>query len=283
MNNLEPQIKGKINAKDISIGKGVIVEEGVEIHAEKVILGDFCFIGRESRIIVPDFRLGDYTKLHAFSFAHGKEPMHIGRNCWIGGNVVLDSLGVLVIDDGVGIGSQSQIWTHIQFGDIVEGCRDQWFGNKTMYIGKDAWFVGHCIVSPVNIGERSMALLGSVVTKDMKPNHVYAGSPAQDITDKVGTQFEERTTEEKTQRLEKLLRDFEQDNPHFQGQIGIARTPSDNLVLRDHSITVFNMYNRTYTRTYSEAEVSFLKRYVPLIKFTPENEPAFVDMGVLDV
>lgn len=185
----ESQIEGTINADHVQIGQGVVVEEGVVIKgkdgpARQVILGDFCYIGRQTRIITPEFRLGDYSKLHAHSFAHGEKPMQIGRNCWIGGNTVLDSMGGLDIDDNVGIGAHSQIWTHIQFGDIVEGSR--FFSKKYMHLGKDAWFVGHCIVSPVRVGPKSMAMVGSVVTKDMLPNHIYAGVPAKDMTDKMG-------------------------------------------------------------------------------------------------
>ena len=38
-------------------------------------------------------------------------------------------------------------------------------------------------------GDRAMAMVGSVVTRDMAPNHVYGGSPAIDLTAKVGPQF----------------------------------------------------------------------------------------------
>ena len=34
-----------------------------------------------------------------------------------------------------------------------------------------------------------MAMVGSVITRDMAPNHVYGGAPAVDLTAKVGPQF----------------------------------------------------------------------------------------------
>lgn len=274
----ESDIRGKINAKDIHIGKGVVVEEGVVITgkggpAEKVVLGDFCYIGRESRIIVPEFRLGDYSKLHAFAFAHGSMPMKIGRCCWIGGNTVLDSLGGLVIDDGVGIGAHSQIWTHAQFGDLVEGLNPRWHARKAMHIGKDAWLVGHCIVSPVKIGEKSMALVGSVITKDMESNHVYGGSPAKDITDKVGHQFDEKTPIQKAMRLRQIVDEFVEKYPEFDGQL-LVTVSFDGMEETD--ATIFNTTTRTYTKKYNEAEIVFMKEYVPLVKFYPEGEGSFV-------
>lgn len=272
---LESRIDGQIKAREVQIGKGVVVEEGVVISgnggpADRVVLGDNCFIGRETRIFAPMFTLGDYSKLNAFSFAHGDLPMQIGRNCWLGGSVVLDSLGGLDIDDNVGVGAHSQIWTHIQFGDIVEGCR--FHSRKYMHIGKDAWFVGHCIVSPVFVGERSMAMVGSVVTRDMLANHVYAGVPAKDVTEKLGPQFEVRTLDEKASKLRELMEAFVHRHPEHRGRLRVVTTREDVV----EGITSFDVSRRTYTRWRSEAEVAFLKANTPLIKFTPEGDPPFV-------
>ena len=271
----DSRMEGIINADEVHIGKGVVIEEGVLITdrtgpARKVVLSDFCYIGRHTRIIAPEFRIGDYSKLHAFSFAHGEKPMQIGRNCWIGGNTVLDSNGGLDIDDNVGIGAHSQIWTHMQFGDIVEGCR--FYSRKYMYIPKDVWFVGHCVVSPVRVGEKSMALVGSVVTEDMLPNHIYAGVPAKDVTDKFGYQFEVRSVDQKFAELQKLIDAFTEQNPEHKGQLAVIRSLEES----QEGVCCFDVSRRTYTKTYSQAEVAFLKAHVPLIKFTPVGEPAFI-------
>jgi len=273
---LIPKILGTVNADRLSIGKGVIIEEDVVITgrdgpAEMIVLGDFCYIGRHTRIMVPEFRLGDYSKLHAFSYAHGEMPLRIGRNCWIGGNTVLDSMGGLDIDDNVGIGSHSQIWTHIQFGDIIEGCR--FFSKRSMKIESDAWFVGHCIVSPVDVGKKSMAFAGSVITRDMLPNRVYAGVPATDITNKVGPQFEERSVEEKTNILQDHIDKFVSENVQFKDQLLVIKSSSEIK----KGVTCFNVMDRTYTKLYTLAEINFLKKHIPLIKFIPKDEPSFIN------
>ena len=257
---LLPQILGTVNAKQLFIGKGVIIEEDVLITGRNgptniVMLGDFCYIGRNTRIIVPEFRLGDYSKLNAFSYANGDNPLRIGRNCWIGGNTVLDSMGGLDIDDNVGIGSHSQIWSHIQFGDIVEGCR--FFSKKYVKIESDAWFVGHCIVSPIEVGKKSMALAGAVITKDMLPNHVYAGVPAVDITDKVGPQFEERSIEEKIISLQILIDKFVSENVQFKGQLMIIQS---SLEIKE-GVTCFNLSDRTYTKLHTVVSISPCRKY----------------------
>lgn len=272
---LKSRIDGKIEALEIFIGKGVIVEKDVLITgnngpASKVELCDFSYIGHQTRIMVPEFLLGDYSKLHAFSFIHGSKPMQIGRNCWIGGNVVLDSMGGLDIDDNVGIGAHSQFWTHIQFGDIVEGCR--FFSNDYMYVAKDAWFVGHCIVSPIRVGEKSMALIGSVITKDMFPNHIYAGVPAVDVTHKLGLQFENKSIEQKADKLQELINLFIKDHPEYKGHLAVVRSPGEAR----EGTCCFDVSRRTYTKSYSPAEVAFLKAHIPLIKFIPDGEPQIV-------
>ena len=64
-------------------------------------------------------------------------------------------------------------WSHQGVGAFLN--------EKPMNIGKDVWFVGHCIVSPINAADKSMAMVGSVVTKDVPPFAIVAGSPAKII------------------------------------------------------------------------------------------------------
>jgi acetyltransferase-like isoleucine patch superfamily enzyme len=250
--HLHSRISGTIKADELHIGYGVTVEPGAFIQGKKVTLGDFCYIGHSVRVLVDDFEIGDYSKLHAFSFAHGDQPMRIGSCCWIGGNVVLDSIGGLTIGNGVGIGSHSHLWTHMKFGDIVQGCRFN--GHKPTVIEEDAWLVGHCLCNPVRVGTRSLALLGSVITKDIPADRIFAGSPAADITDKFGgPQFLPLSRAGKNIRLQQIVDDFEHRHPEFKGM-----APEMDVT------------RRTYRRTYSEAEVCFMRENVPLVKFYPE-------------
>ena len=272
---MKSRILGTIRAEELVVGEGVVVEAGVLITgkhgpAKRVVLGDHCYVGHETRVMVPEFSLGDYSKLNMHGFCHGELPLQIGRNCWIGGNVVLDSMGGLDIDDNVGIGSHSQLWTHIQFGDIVEGSR--FCSRKYMHVGKDAWFVGHCIVSPVEVGERSMAMVGSVVTHDMEPNHIYAGVPAKDVTEKLGTQFQPRTVEQKAAKLQEILDAFLAEYPEHRPHLRVVKDASEIV----QGVTCLDVSRRVYTQTRSIAEVAFLKAHVPLIKFTPDGVAPFV-------
>lgn len=270
-----PTGAGKVRCPEAQskIGIGVVIEPGAVIEADQVELGDFAFIGRDVRIKVPVFRMGEYSKLHAFSFLYGHKPMQIGRNCWIGEHTVLDSHAGLDIFDNVGIGAHSQVWTHIQHGDTVEGCR--FHSSRYASIGEDAWLVGHCIMSPIRMAPRSMALAGSVLTKDTLPNHVYAGTPARDVTDKMGPQFEDRTAEEKTRRLVDVVQAFERRHPKFAGFMGVA-TPDQLLPKGNSHVTWINAATRTYTKRLTEAEVTFRKEH-PLLRVKPAGESPFVE------
>lgn len=273
-----PEIEGTINAREVFVGVGARVSKdvlitGKEGPADMVLLGDFSYIGEGVKALVPEFRLGDYSKLNARAFCHGTEPLRIGRNCWFGGSVVLDSMGGLTIADGCGFGAHSHVWTHIQFGDLVQGCN--WYSSKPLYIPEDVWFVGECKVhSSAVIEPRSMALEGSVVTGTMLNNHVYAGVPARDVTDKVGHQFADWTTSQKSEKMQQIIEDYCAKHPEHRGKLVVVE--NEDMFPEDPSLTAFAVSERTYTKRYNAAEVAFLRAKVPLVKFAPAGEPTFI-------
>jgi hypothetical protein len=129
-----------------------------------------------------------------------------------------------------------------------------------MVIGNDVWLVGHCIVSPVTIEDGAMALVGSVVTKNMKANHIYGGAPAKDLTDKMLPQFNVTSIGEKKKMLEQ-----------FELPIGIEWI-EDNSEIVDDTISYFNVTDRTYTKRKTDIEIMFMKQLQSkLIKFVPNE------------
>jgi hypothetical protein len=110
----------------------------------------------------------------------------------------------------------------------------------------------------------------------MEENRIYGGSPAKDLTEKMGGgQFREHSLAEKAGILCNLIRIFEQENPQWRGMLRVV-TDVSQIWGMAAGCTVFDVSRRTYTQSYSEAEVSFLKKQTPLIKFTPEGKPPFV-------
>lgn len=261
-------MSNNIQADAIYIGKNTIIEptariRGINGNAKKIVIGDNCYIGENVQIICDDFALGDYCKIQHNTNIHGYLPCHIGHNAWIGQYAIIDSIGGTTVGNNCGIGAHSQIWSHIKFGDTLEGCR--FLTEKPMQIGNDVWFVGHCIVSPIVAQDKSMAMVGSVVTKNMNYNEIYAGSPAKSISDKIGFQFKEVSVEEKFLKMKNYL----QVSKLSEKYIKIVMD-SSQIVLEDEEITFFNVKDRTYTKRGSEIEVEFMKFLLPeKAKFIP--------------
>jgi hypothetical protein len=100
-----------------------------------------------------------------------------------------------------------------------------------------------------------MTLAGAVVTKPLTANHVYAGSPAKDITDKVGPQFEPVSTEERTRRFHELLEKHRKVRPRFSARLVQEYSERD----RAKGISQFRVSDRTYLPTYSREEYRFMR------------------------
>ncbi len=259
----------KILADELIIGKGTIIEptvviRGINGNAKRIVIGENCYIGQNVQIICDDFELGDYSKIQHDCNIHGYKPCKIGHNLWMGQFTIVDSIGGCTIGNNCGIGAHSQLWSHIKYGDTLEGCN--FLMEKPLLVGNDEWFVGHCIVSPITAKDKSMAMVGSVVTKDMEFNNIYAGSPAKLISDKIGFQFKEVSIDEKYDKMISYLSEWNGNS----GSIKIILS-DDEIDLSDQLVTYFNVSSRTYTKRGSEDEISFMKFLLPArAKFTPK-------------
>ncbi|MFK7000562.1 hypothetical protein V3470_06100 [Flavobacterium oreochromis] len=246
-----------IFSEHIKIGKNTIIEptviiRGINGKAKSIEIGDNCYIGHNVQIICDEFSLGDYSKIQHDTNIHGYLPCKIGHNAWIGQYTIIDLIGGTTIGNNYGIGAHSQIWSHIKFGDTLEGCR--FLTKKPMNIGNDVWFVGHCIVSPIEAKDKSMAMVGSVITKDMEYNTIYAGSPAKSISDKVGFQFKEVIIEEKLIKMNQYL---------LESKIDVKKlrivSNTNQIDINDSDVSYFNVSNRTYTKRGTDEEIQFMK------------------------
>ena len=261
--------KDFIDAKEIIIGDNVEIGEGTFISgigksSERVVIGDNVYIDKNCIILVPEFSIGDYGKIFKYSRISGYKPCRIGHNFWMDQNCILNSADNLTIGNNVCVGAYSSLWTHIKHGDTLEGCRFN--STKEMILEDDVWICGLCTITPIIAKTKSMALAGSVVTKDMEENHIYGGSPAIDLTPKLGTQFIVRSIEEKLKIMHDNLNEFCEIEPMAKDLISIVT--SYNQVLNEN-ITYFNLSNRTYTKRKNDTEVKFMKFLLPLAKFTP--------------
>lgn len=167
----------------LNIGKQCSIGDNVSIIFSRpgtVEIADYVTLGDNVKMIIDggDVKIGDWTTLHSETLVLSKTGVDIGAHCWFGQNTILDGTGGLHIENGVRVGMYSQLWTHVAAGEQIEGCT--LFGESPIHIGADVWLVGSCMIaSGVTIGNRTVALAGSNVTKSCGANLVLAGSPAK--------------------------------------------------------------------------------------------------------
>ena len=109
----------------------------------------------------------------------------IGNHVFIGPDVNIDDIypGMVTIEDYVSIGMRTMIFAHSNPTFSLE-LKTKYYPRKVapVTIKKGAWIAPGCIIlAGVTIGENSVVGAGSVVTKDVAPYDVVAGSPVKII------------------------------------------------------------------------------------------------------
>lgn len=259
----------RVDANHVDIGTGVRIGRGVTFSGkggdlERVVIGDHVKIEDNVTFALPSIEIGDYTVISENCEVSGYKECKIGACSWFGRNSILNSHGGLYIGNGVGVGAYSQLWTHIRFGDTLQGNRFD--SVQKMIIEDDVWFVGHCVVSPIHAKEKSMALVGSVVTRDMEKNHMYAGVPAKDVTDKMGHPHHEVPLDEKYEKLIDIYSDWLKSNS-YPDTIHIAKEWENWMDRVGRRTTVFDVSTRTYTKRNTPQEIAFMMHLLMQIKF----------------
>jgi acetyltransferase-like isoleucine patch superfamily enzyme len=113
------------------------------------------------------------------------ENFKCGRNVWIGEGAILDASGGLEVGDHTSVGLYVMLWSHSSYltnlamanysgSDLIE--------RKPTKIGKGCFIAGHSVVyHGVTVGDRTVVLPMTVITKDIKGNCIVGGSPAKVI------------------------------------------------------------------------------------------------------
>jgi acetyltransferase-like isoleucine patch superfamily enzyme len=207
------------------IGARTKIGAGVQVifhRPANVRIGDYCTIGDGVKFVVNggDIALGDWTTVHDRSLLLSTAGLSIGQHGWFGQHCVLDGSGGLTIRDGVRVGMYSQIWTHVAAGEQIEGCT--LFGVRPTIIDDDVWLVGSCIVSSgVTLGRRTVALIGSNITKSWPSGSVLAGSPS---VVKPGLSFYKNISDEERWNLLKVWVE------EIASSLGLSFSAGDELI-----------------------------------------------------
>lgn len=133
--------------KNVKFGKGTKISPFTNLYdcflGDNVFIGPFCELQKKCYI-------GNNTRIQSHSFVC--EGVKIQENVFVGHGVIF-------------------------INDIFNKPLDKWELKKTL-IRKNVRIGSNSTILPVEIGENSIIGAGSVVTKNIPPNEVWAGNPA---------------------------------------------------------------------------------------------------------
>ena len=106
----------------------------------------------------------------------------IGSNSFLNYDAILMDCAPITVGDDVSIGPRAQLLTALHPVDDHELRRERWERAEPIVVGDNVWFGGGVIVcAGVTVGENAVVGAGSVVTRDVPPGVLAAGSPARVI------------------------------------------------------------------------------------------------------
>jgi acetyltransferase-like isoleucine patch superfamily enzyme len=157
---------GKFLPEDfLALGENVIFEEGVLVfHPEHIEIGNNVYIGHNTIL------KGYYNN-----------EMTIGDNTWIGQGCFFHSAGRLIIGNNVGIAPHVKIITSVHSETPLSEPvlnNELIMGSVSIENGCDIG-LGAILLPGVRVGEGAIVGAGSVVTGNVAPGSVVAGSPAR--------------------------------------------------------------------------------------------------------
>lgn len=255
---------------DVRVGRGVHFGRGVVFNCRRVRIGDHVVFQDGVRVDAEDFEIGDHGMLYPQAFVPGPGRLVVGHNFWMGQGAVVDAGAGTTIGHNVCIGVGAQVWTHMRFGDVLYGSR--FHHERPVSIGDDAWLGSGVLLAPVDVGARSLALAGAVVTREMLADRTYAGVPAVDVTDRLGPPFAIRPVEERAAMLAMRLDAFAHGRPEVRARLVVATDAAASHAAPTDAI-VFDVAARTYTKRGGALEAEVIRYLLPDAKFIPAPGP----------
>lgn len=192
-----------LHTDSLVFGSNSTIHPTARIRGKHIRVGNYCNIGENVEILCPDgFTLGDCSRIgpnsriecwrfDAGAYLYCDRNLEVGRGgclsskdstVTIGSGVQLNE-GVILnpncqitIGDDVGIGAQTSIWTH---GAYLSTHPSKF---APVSIGNRVWIQGRTNILPgVTVGEDSVVLMGSVVSKSLQPRSLCGGTPCKVI------------------------------------------------------------------------------------------------------
>ena len=177
----------------VVVGAGTVIEPNSVLSGPTTI-GGGCHIGPNT--IIRDSRIGDGCRILASAvegavledevtvgpFAHLREGTHLARGVHVGNfaEVKKARLGRGAKMGHFAYVGDAEVGEEVNIGAGTVTCNYDGASKHRTIIGKGA-FIGSdtMLVAPVKVGDRAVTGAGSVVTRDVPPETVAVGMPAQ--------------------------------------------------------------------------------------------------------
>ena len=168
-----------LKRKAVTYGENLSINGRLFVHGKKagIIIGD--------NVVIHSVPTVNPTSgfAHAYLRTEGDGIITIGNNVGIS-HANITSYSSVSIEDNVLIGSGVKIWdTDFHPVGYVDRVQKDESGKSLSITIREGAFIGACsiILKGVTVGRHSVVGAGSVVTRDIPDNEVWAGNPAKFI------------------------------------------------------------------------------------------------------
>jgi len=187
------------------IGAAVKIKFGSIIMSKEIEIEDGVIVGSDVHIMNGKIHIGEESIICSEVRTDGEGPLTIGKNCYVGQRTLINATEPVNMEDGVGIGSDSSIFTHGVWVSYLEGLPRKF---APVTIRKNVWVPPRCLILPgVTIGEDVILATGAVVTKDI-PDRTFAGGIPAAVIRSVEELRDSVNSDEKDRRVREILGAF---------------------------------------------------------------------------
>jgi acetyltransferase-like isoleucine patch superfamily enzyme len=216
-----------IVGKDVILGSHVKIGFMTVVRAKSVEIGRYtrigsmCFIDTEKVVIGEDTRINENVIAAGIRFPNSL--LKIGSRSIVMEYCYLNPSYPLEIGDDTGIGGHCLLFTHGSWSPITDGYPVTFAPIK---LADKVWLPWRVFVMPgVEIGEGSVIGANSLVSKNVPPHCLVAGSPAKIIKE----DYPEKPDNEKLEKIvQMMVNEFKNHLCSHGYKVDLRKTDTDN-------------------------------------------------------